>query len=73
MTSAQRAENLFSRAAKAGLDGPTEGQVHEAIHDAEEEVYRDILMLFMESKHPEMADWLEKKLELRQLDAEPTL
>lgn len=35
MNAHERAEHLFKRAEKLGMDAPTEGMVAEAIHDAE--------------------------------------
>ncbi len=70
MNSHERAERLFTEAAKDGLDGPTEEQVADAIHDAEQSVYQDIQMALITSKHPEMADWLDKLMGRKRMDAE---
>lgn len=70
MNSHKRSERLFIEAALDGLDGPTEAQVADAIHDAEESVYQDIQMALSQSKRPELADWLDKLMERNLVDTE---
>lgn len=69
MNAHQRAAKLFTAAARDGLEGPTEEQVADAIHDAEENVWQDVHVLLLKSKHPELSDWLEKVRDRRTMDA----